>query len=428
MTDTKPAPGEIRGTPPADKPPAEGYAGNAAKADETTPRPLMILSLFRQSFPELWEDLAGVRSNARLKGATTPEWPGWCFMPTSLAAVVVYRHMYGDLPTDDRSFYEGLRRHPMGAVVSDVAAALSGWRMAKGVYRYDPEVFGKLFGTPITGKLPTEVLYRLPEWCPYIEIPGDGIAYEKLPGRHKDNPEDDASEARVRGFWMFLDFAAKDEPDRLYFVLDMEEIDEESRGAFLSFSAYSLTLCGETLEECVEASARATVDIGALLSDGALSAEEVERDVGEIAGAIRSAVSRLLSVRLYLCAADAEVSAADGSGRLPSNPVPKRVKKRGEKLFATQEVQEWRVAWRLGARIRAAEQEEREASAAASSGVVGARKRPHIRRAHWHSFWTGPRDPARAHEREKAVKWLPPIAINARESSEDMPAVVRPVR
>ena len=35
---------------------------------------------------------------------------------------------------------------------------------------------------------------------------------------------------------------------------------------------------------------------------------------------------------------------------------------------------------------------------------------------------------ARAYERVKAVKWLPPIAINARGSSEDMPAVVRTVR
>jgi hypothetical protein len=161
--------------------------------------------------------------------------------------------------------------------------------------------------------------------------------------------------------------------------------------------------------------------------------EEVEREVAAAAEVIRSAVSRLLSVGLYLCAEDAEVVAGDGSGALPANPAPKKTKKRGEKLFAAAGVREWNVAWRLGAQIRAAEKEEREAEEERSAvggeaGGAGARKRPHIRRAHWHSFWTGPRDPARAHERVKAVKWLPPLAINAGGSSEDMPAVVRTVR
>ena len=424
VTDTKPTPGEPTGAPFGGAPGAEAHAGNSVQADEDTPRPLIVLSLFRGLFPGLWEDLEGARSNARLTGATTPEWPGWCFMPTSVAAVTAYRGMYGVLPPDGKSFYEGLRRHPLGASVSDVAAALFGWRMAKGVYRYDKDVFRKLFETPVTGKLPTEVLYRLPEWCPYIEVPGAGIVYEGLPGKGGDARGGEEVGAMVRGFWMFLDFAGRGLPDRLYFVADAERFDESDGSMSLEFPAYALTLSGETLEECVGATARATVGIEALIKGG-VPEEEVEREVASAAGVIRSAVSRLLSVGLYLCAEDAEVVAEDGSGALPANPAPKKTKKRGEKLFAAEGVKEWNVAWRLGAQIRAAEREaaEREAEA----GGEGARKRPHIRRAHWHSFWTGPRDPARAHERKKAVKWLPPLAVNARESSEDMPAVVRRV-
>ncbi len=435
MTDTKPTPGEPTGTPSGGTPAAEAHAGNVVQADENTPRPLIVLSLFRGLFPELWEDLEGVRSDARLLGATIPKWPGWCFMPTSVAAVTAYRRMYGGLPTDGKTFYEGLRRHPLGASVSDVAAALSGWRMAKGVYRYDEDVFKKLFETPITGKLPTEVLYRLPEWCPYIEVPGGGIVYEGLPGESGGARSGGGGEevgAMVRGYWMFLDFAGRGQPDRLYFVADAERFDEADGSMSLEFPTYALTLSGETLEECVEATARATVGIEALIKGG-VPEEEVEREVAAASEVIRSAVSRLLSVGLYLCAEDAEVVAGDGSGALPANPAPKKTKKRGEKLFAAAGVREWNVAWRLGAQIRAAEKEEREAEAEGSAvggeaGGAGARKRPHIRRAHWHSFWTGPRDPARAHERVKAVKWLPPLAINAGGSSEDMPAVVRTVR
>lgn len=32
--------------------------------------------------------------------------------------------------------------------------------------------------------------------------------------------------------------------------------------------------------------------------------------------------------------------------------------------------------------------------------------RPHIRRAHWHGYWTGSKD-----ERSYTLKWLPPMAI-----------------
>ena len=36
-----------------------------------------------------------------------------------------------------------------------------------------------------------------------------------------------------------------------------------------------------------------------------------------------------------------------------------------------------------------------------------AKPRPHWRRAHWHTFWTGPLNG----ERIAQVKWLPPIAV-----------------
>jgi hypothetical protein len=49
--------------------------------------------------------------------------------------------------------------------------------------------------------------------------------------------------------------------------------------------------------------------------------------------------------------------------------------------------------------------------------------RPHIRRAHWHHYWIGPRA-APAEERELVVRWLPPILVNVEEESEDGLSVV----
>jgi hypothetical protein len=38
--------------------------------------------------------------------------------------------------------------------------------------------------------------------------------------------------------------------------------------------------------------------------------------------------------------------------------------------------------------------------------------RPHIRRAHWHTFRRGPRDG----EQTRVIRWLPPIPVNVDET------------
>ena len=50
--------------------------------------------------------------------------------------------------------------------------------------------------------------------------------------------------------------------------------------------------------------------------------------------------------------------------------------------------------------------------------------RPHIRRAHWHSFWVGKRDQPDA--RSVTLKWLPPIPVNV-QGVEDLTTTVRDV-
>ena len=45
------------------------------------------------------------------------------------------------------------------------------WRVTQGIYRFDPTTFDALWKTPVTGDIPTEVLFYLPEWCAYIPTP-----------------------------------------------------------------------------------------------------------------------------------------------------------------------------------------------------------------------------------------------------------------
>jgi hypothetical protein len=75
-----------------------------------------------------------------------------------------------------------------------------------------------------------------------------------------------------------------------------------------------------------------------------------------------------------------------------------------------------RVGWRIGAALRLA----RSARSESAGAGAGASPAPHIRRAHWHTYWTG------AHgspERRRALKWLPPIPVNVASPDDIVPTV-----
>ena len=50
-------------------------------------------------------------------------------------------------------------------------AAIGTWRYSQGIYRFDDSVYEALRDTVPSGDMPVDVLYRLPEWCVYIETP-----------------------------------------------------------------------------------------------------------------------------------------------------------------------------------------------------------------------------------------------------------------
>jgi len=59
------------------------------------------------------------------------------------------------------------------------------------------------------------------------------------------------------------------------------------------------------------------------------------------------------------------------------------------------------------------------------SGGTHARPRPHIRRAHWHGFWIGPK--LRPTERRMDVRWMPPLPVGVNRLGDLVP-VIRPVK
>lgn len=102
----------------------------------------------------------------------------------------------------------------------------------------------------------------------------------------------------------------------------------------------------------------------------------------------------------------------DSRGRRerPGNPRLKKTKK-GMRAFPAAGDTTWLVGYRIGAVLRGAAAGSTEHGEAGAGAKEHSSPRPHVRRAHWHSYWTGPRkDPAR---RQLVVKWIHPILIGA---------------
>ena len=90
--------------------------------------------------------------------------PDWCIMPT-LFPFLVITHRYGE------AYYLTHMDELM------TIGSMYVWRASKGIYRFAPEIYEALISQPLTGDLPTDCLYHLPEWAVYIETPS--LSYER---------------------------------------------------------------------------------------------------------------------------------------------------------------------------------------------------------------------------------------------------------
>lgn len=117
----------------------------------------------------------------------------------------------------------------------------------------------------------------------------------------------------------------------------------------------------------------------------------------------------LIDVLSYLCAKNAEILERPIKRRPPSN----------KHHFA--EVRTWDVALRYGSQLREYKKQTQEAKNDPSKHVGHRSPRPHMRRAHWHRYWTG------KGRTELTILWIDSIAVNA-NASGDLPVEVHDVK
>lgn len=326
---------------------------------------------FAEKYRGVWRKVDAYRS-AAARGDGWPTWPTWCFLPLGLAYEIV-SSATGAAPLPPPLFIDASR-----------LSTLAAWRTTQGVYRFDPAIYDAIRETEVDRSIPHEVLLHLPEWCVYIETPG--LTWCRRP--------------------MFGAFAQLD-------------VDLESERRALRLTADTNDGLWPMPIRLGEGSIAQSID--RLLDEGASLAPPLDINPHIIssmptaasATAIRQDVEPLLSLVLYLCSQAAEVG--DGTRR-PSRPSPKCVKS-GWRLFPADVPTTWEVGVRMGATLRRAAY-----AADTHRGGTNLAPRPHVRRAHWHGYWSGPK----IGPREFELKWLPPIAVNV-EDLDQLSATIRPV-
>ncbi|WP_236904089.1 hypothetical protein [Comamonas serinivorans] len=147
---------------------------------------------------------------------------------------------------------------------------------------------------------------------------------------------------------------------------------------------------------------------------------EWDADQGALPG-VNAWCAAVISLLLYICEGD------DIQGRgHPGNPEPTRTRRDGWRLFPAQGVRMWDVGVRMGAALRAAYQ-----AAETDQGGTHAGPRGHVRRAHWHGYWSGPMKDKDGQDiprerRKFDLRWQPPIAVNLPDIAS-LPATIRKV-
>ncbi len=333
-------------------------------------RPRHTLEVLSRTYDKVWKQVEALLAQRRQLG----NWPSWCFMPADVLETIVGN----GLPLQTVEQYRPL----------PFLAAVAAWRWTKGIYRFDPSTFDALWNTPVTGEIPIDVLYCLPEWCVFIPT-----------------PDKTWHGSRLNGFFAHLNQNRKMRRTELRLLLDISLPDGTydavgipivlGRGGVAESLAYALQFSTQPNPLTKQ-----------------LTEQERAMEMKE--------VPSLVSLVLYLCSENAEIRQSGGGDRRPAYPQPEK-KKKGLRLYAADRPTHWEVGYRLGAALRRASTERGSADDPTGSH---ARPRPHIRRAHWHSYWVGKWNDPDA--RTVVLKWLPPIAVNVQDVDE-LPTTVREV-
>lgn len=321
-----------------------------------TSRPSVYLAAASRSYPTAWREYADFIIDRGTSGLS--DWPAWCHCPLAGAYAIISGGGAGTVPLT--------LAHRIG-----VLGALAAWRATQGIYCYDATLAAALVATPLDRALPGDVLERLPEWCPYLDLAGH------VPG--------------LAGAWVHLEHDANTDRRELRLVLDPTSAHPGDLDALIPVPIHLPP--GASLLDGLRSMGSTALGIAHLIGTDAATQGEIADATLDMEQVV-PVLGPVISLALYLCAADAEVA-----GDRPRQPPAQPRRHKGVLRYDPPPApQEWRTGFRLGAALR-------DAQAREATGTH-AGPRPHVRRAHWHTYLVGPRT-----DQRRELRWLPPIPV-----------------
>jgi hypothetical protein len=266
-------------------------------------RPLEHMAAVGWLYPEAWRQIDKFRAS---KGKNSlPDWPDWCFLPMAAFYAIVSKEA-------------GVTRLPPH-LLPDVTrlAAIGTWRYTRGIYRFYPDVSDAVMSAKISSGLSSEVFFRLPEWCVYIEM-----------------PEREWGGMSLHGFFAHMEWDTEEGRATLRLLLDCEE----------GLYPYPVRLDADALDVAVSRATKAARMQS--MGGGRFSGTSP----GNASASMADSLEPLVSLVLYLCGEDADIS--EQGGKALNSPILE-ANNENEWLEANfgypqETVRRWQVGKRMG--------------------------------------------------------------------------------
>lgn len=335
--------------------------------------PLDFLKKLSARYPGIWDEVEQFRV---LNGSSsTLIWEPWCYLPTiaSLSILQQLSGIKGDLHQLPRDQIEAI------ASVASYFSALAPWRKSKEVYVMDEAMQELLFDQGGDLALDADILLHLPYPCFYIQFsPAVVFAGEQY-----------------HGVFVYLDDNFVEHQQQLTLVY--LQPDGEST------MIVPVHLEAKTISESM-----------------AITERLIMRTLPDRASAVAQQfelLRRTMQLVLYICAQNAEIT--------PSPEQASHTKRSSAGVIVDRyaEIRKWDVGIRVGNAVRNYRRQQ-ETTPVDDLVRTHASPRPHMRRGHWHHFWTGPKNkPA---ERKLILQWVAPTFVTASHKG-DTPVVLHRV-
>lgn len=329
--------------------------------------PLKILKKITEQYPKAWEQMEMFHNN---NGAPDlGSWPDWCYTPMAAAVAVASKG------NDDI----------IASTINNAQAifALAPWRLNKEVYVIDEDLKKLLFEQEADLDVPDEILLHLPYPSFYVETPNTYFYNDK-----------------IHGFFVALEYDVNNGEKELKPVFVTED------GDVFSFSIH---IGAKSIHESFDLLNKEAIEN----TRTPLEKELVFRSM-QYSEENKKFLKQILQVILYILAQNAEIT--------PSSEQAMYTRRGKTIKDKYSEIRKWDVGVRVGAAIRQQKAKEQSRQKEYKESEHQS-PRPHMRRGHWHHFWTGPK--TKPEERKLILKWLSPMTVAA--NPDDTPIVLHKV-